>query len=93
MSESFEVVRLAGKAPAQISQHLKDGITEDFVVRRVLFALEEERKYLSNGSFKLVYNVRKAKASPIIVEIYVREKWHNRLIHEYIVYGVHLRRK
>jgi hypothetical protein len=43
MSEHFEIVRLAGKAPSQISQHLKDGITEDFVKRRVLFALEREK--------------------------------------------------
>jgi hypothetical protein len=45
MSEHFEIVRFAGKAPAQISQHLKDGITEDFVKRRVLFALEREKTY------------------------------------------------
>jgi hypothetical protein len=59
MSEVFEVVRLVGKAPAQVSQHVKDGITEDFVKRRVLFALEDERVYLSDGSYKLVYRVRK----------------------------------
>lgn len=93
MSESFEVVRLAGKAPAQISQHLRDGITEDFVRRRVLFALEEEKTLLPDKSYKLTYCVKKGKASPLLVEIYVREKWHNKLIHEFIVYGIHVRRK
>jgi len=93
MSESFEVVRFAGKAPTQISQHIKDGVTEDFVRRRVLLALEEEKTYLSNGSYKLTYHLKRAKASLILVEIYIRERWHNRLIHEFIVYGVHVRRK
>jgi len=93
MPESFEIVRLAGKAPTQISHHIKDGITEDFVRRRVLLALQEEKKHLANGSFKLTYLVRKGKASALLVEIYVREKWHNTLIHEYTVYGVHVRRK
>lgn len=92
MSEAFEIVRLVGKAPAQVSQHLKDGITEDFVRRRVLFALKDERAYLSDGSYKLAYRVRKGRASPILVEIFVRERWRDRLIHEYIVYGVHVRR-
>ena len=65
MSEAFEVVRLVGKAPTQISQHLKDGITEDFVRRRVLFALEGEKVYLLDGSYKLTYRVRKGRASPV----------------------------
>jgi len=86
MSESFEVVRLVGKAPLQVSQHLKDCITEDFVRRRVLFALEAEKVYLPDGSYKLTYRVRKGGGSPVSVEIYVRERWHDRLIHEYIVY-------
>jgi hypothetical protein len=30
MSETFEVVRFVGKASLQISQHVKDGVTEDF---------------------------------------------------------------
>jgi len=92
MSEAFEVVRLVGKAPTQISQHLKDGITEDFIRRRVLFALENERVYLPDGSYKLTYRVRKGRALLVLVEIFVRERWHDRLIHEYIVYGVHVRR-
>jgi len=93
MSESFEIVRLAGKAPTQVSQHVKDGITEDFIKRRVLLALEKEKKHLANGSFRLTYLVRKGKSSPLLVEIYVRDRWHNTLIHEYIVYGVHVRKK
>jgi len=93
MSESFEFVRSAGKAPVQISRHSKDGVTEDFVRRRVLFALEREKVFLPDGSFKLTYHLRKGRASPILVEIYVREKWYNRLIHEYVVYGLHVRRK
>lgn len=58
-----------------------------------MLALEKEKEHLADGSFKLTYLVRKGKASPLLVEIYVREKWHNRLIHEYIVYGLHVRRK
>ncbi|MDI6847540.1 MAG: hypothetical protein QMD23_05355 [Candidatus Bathyarchaeia archaeon] len=73
MSEPFEVVRLVGKASLQISQHVKDGITEDFVRRRVLFALEDEKTYLRDGTYKLSYRVRKGKASHVSVEIYVRE--------------------
>ena len=93
MSESFEVVRLVGKASLQISQHVKDGVTEDFVRRRVLLALEDEKTYLRDGAYKLSYRVKKGKASHVSVEIYVRERWHNRLIHEYIIYGIHVRRE
>lgn len=72
MSEPFEVVRLVGKAPLQISQHVKDGVTEEFVRRRVLFALEDEKTYLRDGAYKLSYRVKKGKASRFSVEIYVR---------------------
>lgn len=54
------------------SAYVKDGVTEDFVRRRVLFALEDEKTYLRDGAYKLSYRVKKGKASHVSVEIYVR---------------------
>jgi len=40
----FEFVRFAGKASTQISQHVKDGVTEDFVRNKVLYAPKNDRE-------------------------------------------------
>ncbi len=86
----FEYVRLTGKAPAQVSQHQKDGISEEYIKRRVLYSSVEEREYLPDESFKLIFKFRKGHRKPILVEIFVREKTYNNLIRELIVYGVHI---
>lgn len=87
---SFEYVRFAGKVPSQISHHVKDGITEDFVRSRVLFTSKEDREYLPDGSYKLAFKVKHGNRKPILVEIYVRERKYNSVITEYVVYGVHV---
>jgi len=86
----FEYVRLAGKAPIQVSQHEKDGISEEYIKRRVLYSSIKERDYLPDGSFKLTFKFKKGHRKPFLVEIFVREKTHNNFIREYIVYGVHV---
>jgi len=90
-NKRFEFVRFAGKASTQISQHVKNGVTEDFVRNKVLYAPKNDREYLPDGSFKLVFKVRKGRREPILVKIYVRERKHNNLV-EYVIYGVHVRR-
>jgi len=56
-----EVVRFAGKASTQISHHIKDGVTEEYVRRRVLLAIEKDKVYLPDGSYKLAYLLKRGK--------------------------------
>ncbi|WP_287583701.1 hypothetical protein [Candidatus Borrarchaeum sp.] len=86
----FEYVRLAGKAPIQVSQHEKDGVSEGYIKRRVLYSSIKEREYLPDGSFRLILKFKKGHRKPFLVEIFVREKTYNNLIREFIVYGVHV---
>ena len=85
-------MRFAKKAIVQISHHVKDGITEDYIRRRVLFSLEDDRRYFPDRSFMLSYRMKRGTASPIMIRIYVRVRTHNKLIQELLVYGVHVRK-
>ncbi len=87
----FEFVRIAKRARDQISQHVKEGISEEYVKNRVLLASKADREYLEDGSYKLVYRYKRGE-SILRVHIFVREIVHNDLIREFVVYGVHIER-
>ncbi|MEX2720323.1 MAG: hypothetical protein Q6362_002755 [Candidatus Wukongarchaeota archaeon] len=89
----YEYVRLVGKASVQLSHHVKDGVTEPFIIERILRITENEKEYLENGSYKVVDRVKIGHRKPVRVYIFVRELEENCLVKEFKVYGIHLERE
>ena len=87
----FQFVRITKKASDQISQHQRQGISEEYVKTRASFAPEADRHHLPDGSYRLSYRVKRGE-SRLRVAIFVRERIHNELIREFVVYGVHVER-